>query len=466
MNGPATLEHDDDAFEDRGAEGILRHTLARLVKERDEQAELVEDYQEALITARLLHAEAIVAVEAVQKLLDGDLYRLNPAILAEDAAPVALAAPEAPSEAAPAEPTPVINWRFARPVHDPFIEALDILADGVLREPVAPMPSPLPTKAAPTVPSAVAQSRADDDSRLLVAIRKLVGVDGQITAPLRVLAEASGIPPGSVLFVVRRLQEAGRLEVIKSDSGQGSPKPHTYRLPSGASLAAPIATEAPVHPAPRIGDALSPAQSDVLRAMRGLAEASGELTCHRADIFNRCSGIRPDAWTDIRDALVAKGFLKVVKVGWSRAPSSFLVLMEPRTAEERAAWASEDPPATPSSPPASERPKESVLWEKAEPVVRNRPAQPIHDPSVPAYPAPAPEAPPPALPILLELEDLPPIGAPGTLLALKYGECKWPTSTPPPGRGEETRFCCRPAVEGEPYCADHLERRSGRGVAA
>lgn len=542
MNGPATIDHEDDAFEDRGAEGILRQTLARLTKERDEQSELVEDYQEALITARLLHAEAVVAVEAVQKLLDGDLYRLNAAILEEDAAPAALAAPEAPSEAAAAEPTLSVNWRHARSVHDPLVEALDILADGVLREPAqvaarAPEPSPPPRLA----------TYAGAETRPLTAPQQIAAKILE-AAPLLFAANPAGVTIGAIMLAVgaaynqttvalAQLHKDGKIAWVRSAQNHK----HKVMQPAGT-------------PEPAL--VLTPNQQKVLDVLSAAA-VDGVATMGRPDIARR-SGVAIGSLAQITDSLGMKGYLRS-DAGAGQVAKNYRVLkpscppvgnggpaeptigapasksalsiesrrdkalglprrldaqVERLTAALPAIFAAHPRGASISAlieatgmdssqcaraamelhvrhlarwqkaggaqglaprsklltpwtaPITPEIPKESALWEKAEPVVRNRPATPIRDTSVPACPAPAPAPSAPALPVAVDLEDLPPIGAPGTLLALKYGECKWPTSTPPQGRGEEMKFCCRPAVEGEPYCRDHLARRNGRGAVA
>lgn len=74
--------------------------------------------------------------------------------------------------------------------------------------------------------SAVAKHQADDDARLMAALVRLAKGGREVQASLRVLAEASSIPQGSVLFVVRRLTGEGRIEVRRGLS-EGSRRPAT-----------------------------------------------------------------------------------------------------------------------------------------------------------------------------------------------------------------------------------------------
>lgn len=120
---------------------------------------------------------------------------------------------------------------------------------------VRPAPKPLqsvatpnpPMRKAPALPDRtfsrgkVAAFQAEDEARLYAAIERLADGKPELTCTLGRLGEASTIPAGSVLFVMRRLIAAGRVEMRKNTrEGSRSPAPSTYRLIAEA-----------VHPAPK-----------------------------------------------------------------------------------------------------------------------------------------------------------------------------------------------------------------------
>lgn len=410
------------------AEEILHEALARLKHEREGQAGYLVECREQLAYAEEMHRQAVVAEAAVEQLLNSQSFNFNDRALAQIAE--LEAEPEVSAEIgqlvagpalAPSTPVETVNWRLARSPGEPIASALADLASAVVveaRETAEAAPEPAtqsephisapvseiepepPAQPEPIIepilqPATAAEAPAvrkspsfearrggkaaafqrEDEDRLLSAIAKLSGASGEVQVSLTGLAEASGIPTGSMTFVVRRAVDAGQLEVMKNfRPGSRTPAPSTYRL---------VGVQ-PCKTAPKYSDPIPVA-----------------------------------------------------------APSLPAVLKAP------------------------ERPKESVLWEKAEPVTRTRPARALAATDCPAVPAAAPS---PAQPLVVPVEfddaDMPAWWPAGSLLALKSGDCKWPTNTPPPGRGEETKFCCKPAIEGASYCPAHVDAAHGRAVRA
>lgn len=115
-----------------------------------------------------------------------------------------------------------------------------------------------------------------------------------------------------------------------------------------------------------------------------------------------------------------------------------------------------DPPAAKTAPrvKASDKPQ-AALWEKVEPP---KPA-PTPKPAAPVVVAPV--APAPVEPAANLTQWAPLVAKPHSLLALTPGACRWPTNSPPLGRGDLTTFCCERTEEGESYCETH--RRAARG---
>jgi hypothetical protein len=226
------------------AEEILQQALERLKTERDSQFEYISDLEDQLTTARILHAEASVATEVVEKLLAGELYALN--------GPIRAAAYQTPPTSPPPEPDPVfIDWSEAAAQAELPGVFLDVIK--AMKPAVEPASSPAPTPAPEPGPrqsltfderkrdlGKVDAFQREDDARFMVAIEKLSEGSGQAQVSLSVLAKASSIPKGSLLFVARRLAAAGRIEIIPAGEGRGVKKPNTYRL-IGARPRQPLA---------------------------------------------------------------------------------------------------------------------------------------------------------------------------------------------------------------------------------
>lgn len=217
------------------ADEILREALVRIKRERENQADEVEALSEALTTARLLLAEAEVAQAAIEKLLDGDLYAKNDAILR----------PGPPTPAAEPAP-PLVNWRMVRapldadwwaaayaeswplvvaPIHRFAAAELDEATPPTIGAPVKPSRPQGRAPALATDGRSIAQVQMDDT---LAALIGLAGNSGEVTLSLSALAIRAKVPNGSILFTIRRLEEAGKIAVRKNSGPTGKPVPHTY----------------------------------------------------------------------------------------------------------------------------------------------------------------------------------------------------------------------------------------------
>lgn len=214
------------------------------------------------------------------------------------------------------------------------------------RGPREPKPQPEPPPAPPTSQRGktaravrAAPLARDDEVSVLAALRTLAGGKAEVDVSLSVLAKAAAVPTGSVLFVVRRLVDAGKIAVTRNAGKGRKPAPNTYRL---------------------IG---------------------------------------------------------------------------------------------PAEPPP--RPKESVLWEKVEPVVRKsapRPVPATDCPQVPAAPPPAPATDAGFRP--LELPETPNVAGIKPLTQLGTRECHWPIGEPSPIQ----MYCGDPTETGEEYCRGHASK--------
>jgi hypothetical protein len=227
---------------------ILEHALGRLRHERDDKREYLADLVEQLRIAELMLSEATVAVAAVEALLGGDLYEPGGPIIAKwDGLEATMAAagmlPGTVAAPVDVEDAPALIEHIPEPEPEPEPETV---------EPFEPPPEPEPPPAppAPPTPKATGSGRiadaakaADDDRRALEALHQLAGGKPEVQVSLAVIAGASDIPHGSVLFVLRRLADAGLIEIVPTPRSKGAPEPNTYRL-------APAAAPAPA-PAPR-----------------------------------------------------------------------------------------------------------------------------------------------------------------------------------------------------------------------
>jgi hypothetical protein len=197
------------------------------------------------------------------------------------------------------------------------------------------------------------------------------------------------------------------------------------------------------------------ADAQVDRAIALLTKAGGTDTLSLAE-FSRGAEIPKGSMFFVIDRMKKRGLLEVTRPD-RLAPATFR-LLTPGTAHNPAAGGK-----VRSEPKA--RRSESALWEKAEPVAP-KPSRPVRQTDLPSEPAPAPVAKAEHAHVFEVLEAPITGAAPGSLLTLSLGMCKWPTNSPPVGEGHLMRFCCKPAAEGEPYCPSHCKARSGRSEAA
>lgn len=165
-------------------------------------------------------------------------------------------------------------------------------------------------------------------------------------------------------------------------------------------------------------------------------------------------------------ALRRKGFTE-----WMAPPPSDLKHAYYRLLR-RGPYAAPPTPTQPAPMPSSSapavlkapaRPKESVLWEKAEPVAR-KPARAIPATDCPAEPAPAPARAPQAetSPVAPNDDDMALLWPPGSLLALRHTDCRWPLNAPAEGAGHLTMFCAAVKAGEGPYCSKHDAAAHGR----
>ncbi len=397
------------------AQDVIETALARLEALRDDGAKLIRELEQDLITQRLLHAEACRACEAMKRLLDGDIYADNGPILALEAQADEPAA--VPEPAAPAEPVALVDFRLVR---RPWDDEAWVRACTPEPEPKpAPKvePEAAPIEAAPQPRQAVAgpgRSPAvtadgsflkDSQSARLIAALEAMGAGAKpVQASLSGLAKQTGIPSGSVVFVVRKLVDEGRLEVIKSDIPR---EPNCYRVLGGqapkAQTTAP--TPEPVAAPPAPPPALpKPPQSGVDRLISVMIDRMGPngMVTGSAEWFCAAAGIAFDQWD------VAKGILiRNLAIRLVHAP-----------------------------------PRPGGVWTFQ---LAKSPA-----------PAPAPAETPAPRPVTAAPVELRPDPKPRTrsgpceLVDLEAGECHWPI-----GSGDPQLYCGKPSTPGGQYCERH-----------
>lgn len=209
---------------------ILEEALARLIRERDNQREYLAELIEQGRIAELMLSEANVAVRAVEGLLAGGLYDPGGPILSiwdarEERLEAALRPPQAPQPVAFFDFTE-IPWalveRFPEPEAGP----------GPVETAAPPrMDNLAPSRAAGRAQDAV--KAAADDERTLSALKRMAAGRPEAQVSLSALAPEADVPVGSLLFVLRRIADAGLIEIIPAPPGPGAKKPNTYRLLNG-----------------------------------------------------------------------------------------------------------------------------------------------------------------------------------------------------------------------------------------
>lgn len=279
-------------------------------------------------------------------------------------------------------------------------------------------------------------SAQDQEARILAAIAERLGVDGTVQVSAGVLASASGVPKGSVIFVVRRLVAAGRVAVEKPAPDAPDARTNIYRV-VGAEAAQPVqpppeSMPAASEPAPApvvTSSAPEPTRtpaSALLHLLKGIASPQGTATGSALELCT-AAGIRFTDWDAAKGVLIKRGEIKLLK-----AP-----------AREGGAWAFR-------IGPFDGEPKESVTQAPASPPTPK--AAPAPSPSAaPAVVAKAPAAPKPVTEEAFIPDELDrPYTGPCTLLNVRTRDCHWPV-----GDGRPQLYCAKP-VEGDgQYCPDH-----------
>lgn len=298
-------------------------------------------------------------------------------------------------------------------------KAIAFLRHGMKRRPAKPAAAP-PVKARAEGqisrdPAVIAQRQAAQDEALLKTLQRLGAGRAAIQITLAALHLESGIPQGSVLFVARRLAEAGRLVITKVPQARG-PDLNSYRLPG----APPPPEGKPKDPDQRNG------ADRLLEAMKANAGPDGLVNASR-NALAEASGVRLGSWEHHIGTLVRR---KAITVEHRGAGNARRYRIAGCTA----------PPARQKAPEcagnvASEKPAPPPV---AEGVIIRRPPRPLPTVSVD-----------PDEPLTC--------AAPNSLLSLGLGKCKWPLNDPPRGRADLTTFCCEKAEAGESYCPGHLK---------
>ncbi len=108
-------------------------------------------------------------------------------------------------------------------------------------EPMPPIPPiPVPVAAPKATWGAATRGREPispemQEAAIFAALKVSAGDQPQIQVSTKVLAEASGVPQGSTLHVLRRLADAGRIEIIPAPPAPGAKQPNTYRFIDAAA---------------------------------------------------------------------------------------------------------------------------------------------------------------------------------------------------------------------------------------
>lgn len=249
------------------AEELLQWLVRRLEEDLASQQEWLQECIANARTAELLVTEAGAALTSVKSLLAGGLYVAGDEIIKRwDAVEESCRArgllppdkpiepPKAPPPAPPQEPAAVI----AAPVEPKVI---------------VPPPKPSGSWPAPV-------DHAEQDARMMAALKVAAGDRPEIQVSMKVLAEASGVAQGSAITVLRRLAELGRIEIVKnSPVGNRVPVPNTYRfVAADAPTAAPPAltiSPPPVKDGPPLRDRIVAALASEERTTSSLATLLG-----------------------------------------------------------------------------------------------------------------------------------------------------------------------------------------------
>lgn len=413
---------------------ILEQAHARLLREKERQAEWVVDLEEQLVTARLLLAEATVGEAAVKRLLDGELYALNGPILdAEEPSKVPPAQPASDPLPEPGEGG-LIDYTLVRaPLNTAWWRGAYIIAYPVEVEtpppppPVETAPEAKPQGRQPAITASGQPLAQAQDEKVHAAIVRLAGSAGEVTVSYSALADETGVPQGSMSFVVRRLAEAGRLEISKGEQIGKRPPQNVYRIvgaePKVAKAEPRIVTRAePIaKPAPVIGEVtrISPkaappvaAVDRLLNVLTGAADDLGGVVGAAAE-FCAAANIAVSEWDIAKGVLIRRGDLRVVSVPASLADNWILVV------KGRAMDA------------LDAAPEQAVQALAAAPATRREFSEEDFEIQGPA-------------------DDR--VG-PVSLMNLRKNECHWPVGDAAPVQ----KYCGRGTPDGGQYCSKHAK---------
>lgn len=247
--------------DDACAVEILEQARDRLKRERDNQREYLEDLIGQARCAELMLSEATVGLAAVEALLAGALYDPGDRIIGkwnerEERLAKLLEVERAPLLEAAMPPLLIDYTDIPAALLEPPAEP-----EPVEREPVEPAPEPvsppLPQgRPHPKTPEGASLAAADE-GRAFAALKRLADGKSEIQVSLAILSEEANVPRGSILFVLRRLADAGRIEIVPDLSGHGTKKPNTYRFVDAAAPAAP--SQAPAVAPPHVPTPSAPA---------------------------------------------------------------------------------------------------------------------------------------------------------------------------------------------------------------
>lgn len=296
----------------------------------------------------------------------------------------------------------------------------------------------------------VAASQTEDEARLLAVLDRLGARTSQVRASIAVLADQSGIPKGSIVFVLRRLVARNAITITRGYVPESKkPATNSYRIVGSEPVEASVTT-------PRTGKG---APDRLYEIMASRCDADGYLEARRSVLCAE-AGVPVGTWHYSLGVLKADRRLGIARNSSGGSPT-LVRLYKPDGSHVVGSGQSvlSEAPSIAPSPPAPEPPKprlkESTLWE------------PVADPKPAPKPTVAREPEPPPAPVVVEPKSEPlelEIDAtPGSLMSLRLGMCKWPMNSPAPGAGHLTRFCCKDAERGEPYCPAHQSVAAGKG---
>jgi hypothetical protein len=225
-----------DLEEYNSAEEIARFALKRLeedlINKREWLAQCIEDGR----IAELQVAEAVHALEAMRALLDKGMFASGDKINARwdaieqeflNTGALLLPAPEGQDE----ETAPEV-----------VVEPESVKAEEPPPEPEPQVEAPERIVESPEVqvtetPEVALLTQAEQEDLIFTALVKIAEGRPQVQVGLKTLAADSGIPLGSVLPVLRRLEAIRKIDIVPY-TGPGAKQPSTYRFTKAAMVAA------------------------------------------------------------------------------------------------------------------------------------------------------------------------------------------------------------------------------------